>query len=109
MNPAPAAARLLLADPSEDALNALYYLAPSHVPAAIPVLIARLDDPAEGVRAIAEERLRRWTGQSFGHAWDGYRRERPTRAEGRAMQPAWRAWWAAHAATFRPIVPEIHP
>jgi hypothetical protein len=46
--------------------------------------------------------LRRWTGQEFGHTWEGYHDQRPTLAEGRAMQPLYRSWWARNKETFRP-------
>ncbi len=94
MSPSPRAATLLLSSDTEQASNALHWLAPVHVQRAIPVLIERLDHPSDAVRSLSELRLRTWTKETMGADWDGYRLGRPTRQEGARLKALWRAWLA---------------
>ncbi|MBN2497723.1 MAG: hypothetical protein JXR96_24225 [Deltaproteobacteria bacterium] len=103
MRPSRAAFEILAAKPRWEVFSAMYYLAEGHIPKAIPVCIDALTHSDHQVRAQAEMRLHVWTGQSFFRSWgDGYDWKRPSLAEGRKMQPAWRAWWKANQATFVP-------
>jgi hypothetical protein len=102
MNPSPRATKLLLADRSQEAINALHYLPSSRVRDAIPELIERLDDSSDSIRSLAEQHLKRWTGQSFGHTWEGYQLGRPTLEEAPAVKSEWRRWWSEHATNWQP-------
>jgi hypothetical protein len=102
MRPSRASTELLLKSAAKDAVGGLYYLRNEKMADVIPSLIGWLADEDAEVRRLAEWYLRKWTGESFGHTWEGEDRERPTLEEGKAMQPAWRAWWAEHAAGFKP-------
>ena len=86
---------------ARQAIEDMRFLRPSQVPGAIPRLIDRLTDDDHVTRALAEESLRIWTGQAFGHTWKGYDYQRPTPAEGRAMQELYKSWWQTSRATFR--------
>jgi hypothetical protein len=83
-------------------IEAMRFLRPSRVGAAIPKLINLLISQNHLTRAAAEEILQRWCGQEFGHTWEGYNHKRPTLAEGRAMQPLYRSWWERNKDTFQP-------
>jgi hypothetical protein len=98
----PRAVDLLFEGGDSRTIEAMSLLRPKQVPAAIPRLIDRLIDDDDSTRATAEEVLRRWTGQEFGHSWDGYNWKRPTLEEGRAMQPTYRAWWMKNKERFTP-------
>ncbi len=84
------------------AIEVMELLRPPCVPQAIPRLIDLLTSLEHTTRADAEGMLRGWTGQNFGHTWDGYNHRRPTPEEGRAMQPLYRTWWERSKGTFRP-------
>ena len=98
----PRAVDMLFAAGGPWAIQDMRFLRPPQVPAAIPRLIELLTNDDHTTRAVAEDVLRGWTGQAFGRAWKGYHHERPTLAEGRAMQAPYRAWWERSKATFKP-------
>lgn len=98
----PRAIDLLFGAGAPGAIQDLRYLQPSRVAAAIPRLIDRLTSPDNRTRAAAEQVLQGWTGQTFGHTWDGYHFERPTLAEGRAMQPLYQSWWERSKDALQP-------
>ncbi len=100
MRGSPQALKPLLATKKPAAISAMRHLPPAAVPQAIPVLIENLTHPEHQVRALSEFQLHRWTGQAFDRDWTGYRWQRPTRAEGRRMQPKWRRWWKEHEADW---------
>lgn len=102
MRSSPRAVKLLLGIRTPYALNAMRYLRGPAIRRAIPLLIGYLTNGNHEIRAMAEQQLRLWTGQAFLHTWKGYHYKRPTLAEGRSMQPAWRAWWKQARARFRP-------
>ena len=98
----PRAVDLLFEAVGSQGIEAMPFLRPSRVPAAIPRLIDRLTDDDHATRAQAEDVLRGWTGQDFGHTWKGFNYKRPTLEEGRAMQPTYRSWWMKNQEGFRP-------
>lgn len=98
----PRAIDMLFEARTSGAIEVMRFLRPPQVTATIPRLIDRLTDEDHLTRAAAEEMLRRWTGQEFGHTWEGYDHERPTLAEGRAIQALYRSWWGRNQNGFRP-------
>jgi len=102
MHPSRKATDILLAAPPANAIWGMYRLREDKIADVIPHLIEWLADGDVEVRRQAESWLRRWTGQAFQHTWEDTDRHRPTLDEGRAMQPAWRAWWAEHKNGFKP-------
>ncbi len=103
MRPSAEATALLLKSDPRAARNGMYYLRDEKVADVIPHLIDWLVHEHVEVRRQAEWYLRKWTGQAFGHTWEGTDRQRPTLEEGKAMQPAWREWWATNKAGFVPV------
>lgn len=102
MRPSLAATRVLLRSDFPLRLGSLYYLHSQRIRTVIPHLIPLLTHEDSEVRAQAELRLHRWSGQSFERTWTGYDRQRPTLEEGRKMQPLWRNWWEKNRAGIRP-------
>ena len=100
MHPSPQALDLLFKAKPRQIMLAVNWLPPAKIPQAIPRLIDWLggDDPV--VRNNAEIRLQAWTGQSFGHDWEGMKYDRPTLQEGQKMQPLWRDWWEKNKGSF---------
>lgn len=99
-----AATELLLKSNPADAVGGMYYLSRERIADVVPRLIEWLAHEDSEARWLAESYLCKWTGQSFGHTWEGSDRQRPTLEEGRAMQPLWRAWWADNKEGFKPVV-----
>jgi hypothetical protein len=102
MRPDRAGMELLLQVTPARAVNAFWRLNPAAVPTAIPRCIAWLTHPDSEVRARAESCLIKWTGQSFGHDWEGYSYQRPTMEEAEKIQPRWQEWWEQNKSSFRP-------
>jgi len=105
MRPSAAALKLLLARPDSSAVSALGFTHPGRIKDAVPTLIDWLANPTAEVRAGAEYLLTIWTGEKQGRTWEGYRNDRPTLDEGKALQPRWRSWWQARRKTFVPRPP----
>jgi hypothetical protein len=103
MRPSREATELLLKCEPGDVLNGAYYLRQDKVAELIPHLIEWLAHDDAEVRCRAEWYLGKWTGQAFQHTWDDADRTHPTLDEGKAMQPAWRAWWDENKAGFTPV------
>jgi len=102
MRASPRAAAILMERATSATVGALHCARAERIPDYIPWLIDLLTDPSDNIRSQAEDRLRRWTGRSFGHVWENYIRGRPTVEEGRAMRPEWREWWAKERRGFTP-------
>lgn len=103
MRPSREATEMLLACEPRDILNAIYRLRRDKIADLIPHLIGWLTHDDVKVRYWAEWYLRTWTGQAFGHTWEGNDMARPTLDEGKAMQPAWREWWDKNKDGFTPV------
>jgi hypothetical protein len=102
MRPSKASTALLLKCGAKDAVGGMYWLRKEKVADVIARLIEWLADDDVEARHMAEWYLRKWTGEAFGHSWEGEDREHPTLEEGQAMQAAWRAWWDENKADFKP-------
>ena len=76
---------------------------------AIPELIKQLGDEDACLRSTAEFHLRQWTGNAFGHDWNGHQSNRPTREEGKKMQALWQQWWKQAEKDFRAGSPKVSP
>lgn len=98
----PKALKLLLQSDNQNALASLRHLPAAQIPSAIPSMIRLLTDADHRTRALAEQNLRQWTGESFHHTWRGYHHKRPTMEEARGMKPQWRRWWGENKDTFQP-------
>lgn len=103
MRPSDASTELLLKAGAKDAVRGMYYLRKEKIADALPHAIEWLTAEDVEVRRQAEWYLRKWTGESFGHSWEGEDAEHPTTEEGAAMQPLWRVWWDEHKADFKPV------
>ncbi|MBN1916802.1 MAG: hypothetical protein JW889_02745 [Verrucomicrobia bacterium] len=103
MHPGGKATELLLTCEPLDVLRAMYRLRRDKIADFIPHLIQWLASDDAEVRYWADWCLTTWTGEEFGHTWEGNPRERPTLDEGKAMQPAWREWWADNKDGFKPV------
>ncbi len=86
-------------------LKALFNLHEDRIVDAIPRCIDLLTHVDPKVRSMAENYLVRWTGESFGHVWDGYDWKRPMAIEAPSIQDRWRAWWKKNRSGFRPYKP----
>jgi hypothetical protein len=93
LRPDTKATAILVTAPRKETLRAMSRLSAQQIPSVVPLLIDWLVDADHEVRAQSESLLCEWSGTSFKHTWVGYNWERPTLAEGRVMQPLWRAWW----------------
>jgi len=103
MRPSRKATELLLTCERLDVLHTVYYLRRDKIADLIPPLIEWLTSDNVEVRNLADWYLELWTGQKFGHTWEGNDREHPTLDEGKAIQPAWREWWAKNKDGFKPL------
>lgn len=102
MRPSSVALDLLLRKGGEYGLAAASHIPRNLVSTAVPRVIAKLDDPNDGVRSYAFNALTSWTGERFGASWSGFRQGQPTVEEGRALQATADSWWKTHRDGFVP-------